>query len=166
LVFQFIGTASFQSIWYWVLSVTVWTVVCNRTLGVPYDMVLRGARLPEVAERIDALAHIAADRVGGIHDRFGMPIAGLSGFALAALFAVGFRNGIELAQATFMLTFPLTVVGYSTLKLALAVRRKGTRGAELRQILARRRLWHQAMAILALLAAAVVGLATHPRIPV
>ena len=63
-----------------------------------------------------------------------------------------------------MLVFPLTVVGYSTLRLALAIRRKGTRGAELRQILARRRLWHQAIAILALLAAALVGLAQHPRL--
>jgi amino acid transporter len=163
-VFQVFGTASFQSLWYWVLSVTVWTIVCNRTLGVPYDMILRAPRLPQVAERVDGLAHIAADRVGGVHDRFGVPIAALAGFALAALFAIGFLTGIELAQATFMLLFPLTVVGYSTLKLALAVRRRGTRGAELRQVLARRRLWHQAIAILALLAAALVGLAMHPRL--
>ena len=53
-------------------------------------MVLRGARLPEVAARVDALAHIAADRVGGIHDRFGVPLAALIGFALAGSSASAF----------------------------------------------------------------------------
>jgi hypothetical protein len=161
-VLQFLGPASFLSIWYWVLSVTLWTVACHRTLGVPYDMVLRAGRLPQVAERVDDLAHITAERLGGIHDSFGVPLAALAGFVLAALAAIGFGTGIEVAQAAFMLAFPLAVVGYSSLRLALAVRRRGTRGAELRQVLARRRLWHQAVAVLALLAAAMVGLAKHP----
>ena len=165
LVFQVFGTASFQSLWYWVLSVTVWT---HRLPPHPRRALRHGAARRAGCRRWrrgwTTLAHIAADRVGGIHDRFGVPIAALAGFALAgALRASASCTGIELAQAAFMLAFPLTVVGYSTLRLALAVRRKGTRGAELRQILARRRLWHQAIAILALLAAALVGLAMHPR---
>ena len=159
-MFQVFGTASFHSIWYWVLTITVWSLVCHRTLGVPHDMVLRARRAPDAAERVDLLARIAADRLGAIYDSAGTPIAAAGGFLLAALAALGFLSGIEIAQAVFLLLFPLAVVAYSTLRLALAVRRRGIRGADLRRSLRLRRLWHQVIAVLATLTAAVVG-ATH-----
>ena len=61
-VSQILLAPSFQSPWYWTLHVVVWTIVCLRTLGVPYDMLLRARRLPQVAARVDLLANLTAER--------------------------------------------------------------------------------------------------------
>lgn len=164
-MFQFFAAASFQSLWYWVLHVVVWTLACYRTLGVPHDMLIRARREPEVAARVDLLARLACERVGGIYDSFGVPLAAVAGFVLAGAFAMGFLSGIETAQAAFAILLPLSVIVYSKLRLALAVRRKGMIGPELVLALARRRVWHQFMAIAAMLGAAAVAWTLHPRIP-
>jgi hypothetical protein len=164
-VFQFFAAASFQSLWYWTLHVVVWTLACYRTLGVPHDMLLRARRRPEVAERVDQLAHLACERVGGIYDSLGVPLSALTGFLLAGVFSLGFLAGIEAAQAAFAIMLPLAVITYSKLRLALAVRRKRMLGSELVLALARRRVWHQFFAVLGMLGAAGLAMALHPRIP-
>lgn len=156
------GAGSFDSVWYWVLTVLAWGAACNRVLGVPYDMLLRAHRLPDVAARVEVLAHITADRIGGVYDRVGAPIAAGVGFALAALFAIAFGNGVELATAAFLLACPLSIVVYSTLRLALAVRRQRIGGEALVRILARRRIWHIAIGTVAMMTAVSIGLAFHP----
>jgi hypothetical protein len=164
-VFQTFAAASFQSIWYWVLHVVVWTLACYRTLGVPHDLLLRARRVPEVSARVDTLAQLTSERVGGIYDALGVPIAAGLGFLLAGLFALGFGTGIETAQAAFAIVLPLVVINYSKLRLALAVRRHGIAGPRLVLALARRRVWHQLIAVVAILGAAGVALSLHPRIP-
>lgn len=157
-----LGTGSFESMWYWVLTVLVWTYAGNRVLGVPYDMLLRARRLPPVADRVETLAHIAAERMGGLYDRVGVPIAAATGFGLAVLFGIAFGTGLELAAATFALVFPLSIVVYSTLRLALAVRRQRIAGPSLVRILARRRVWHMVIGTVAMLTTASVALSYHP----
>ena len=165
-LFETFAGASFQSIWYWVLHAVVWTLACYRTLGVPHDMLLRARREPEIGERVDVLAGLACERVGGIHDRLGVPIAAVSGFVLTVAFVFGFWNGIEMARAAFVILLPLWVVGYSKLRLALAVRHHRMSGPRLVLALARRRVWHQFIAVLAMLAAVTMALASHaPRLP-
>lgn len=154
---------SFFSVWYWGLTVTVWLLVCQRTLGVPHDMVLRGGRLPEVAGRVDVLARIAAERIAGFADAVGAPLAAASGFGLAALGALGFWSGVEAAKALFVLLFPLAIVAVGAMRLARHVRSAGVTGAPLRRILARRRTANQVIAILAILAAAISALGHPPR---
>jgi len=153
---------SFFSVWYWVLTVVVWTLVCQRTLGVPHDMLIRAGRLPEVAARVDALARIGAERAAGISDALGAALAAVAGFGLAALAALGFWSGVEAAKAAFLLLFPLAAVGAGTVRLARNVRRSGLAGEALRRRLARRRSMNQGIAILAIATAAVTALA-HPR---
>ena len=162
---RLLATASFDSLWYWVLHVVVWTLACSRTLGVPHDMLLRARRDPAAAERVDVLARLACERIGGTPTRSWMPLAAVAGFLLAAAGALGFGSGIETAQAAFAILLPLAVVSYSKLRLALAVRRKAMAGPELVLALARRRVWHQFIAICAMLAAAAVAMILHPRIP-
>jgi hypothetical protein len=165
-VFETFAGASFQSVWYWVLHVVVWTLACYRTLGVPHDMLIRARRLPEIGERVDVLAGLACERVGGIYDLFGAPIAAASAFILTVVFVFGFWTGIEAAQAAFLLLQPLAVIGYSKLRLALAVRSQRMSGPKLVLALARRRIWHQFIAVLAMLAAVTMALAAHaPRLP-
>jgi hypothetical protein len=161
-VFAFLSFASFYSVWYWVLTVVVWTLACHRTLGVPYDMVLRAHRLPEVAEDVDRLAVIHAERVAGIYRRSGVMLAAVGGFALAVLATLGFGSWIEAAQAAFVLLLPLSAVAFATGRLALALRGSTLRGEALRRRLARRRFWNQVIAILAIFAAAVLALVHHP----
>ena len=161
-----LAAASFLSIWYWVLHAVVWTLACYRTLGVPLDMLHRARRAPETAARVDALAHLASARIGAVHDLLGVPIAALAGFTLATLFVIGFGLGLEAARAALLLLLPLAVIGYSKLRLALAVRRRGLDGAELVLALARRRVWHQFIAVLAMCVAIGLALANHvPRLP-
>lgn len=164
-MFQFFAAASFQSPWYWALHVVVWTMACYRTLGVPHDMLLRARRHPDVAERVDVLARLAAVRTCGVYDRVGVPLAGLAGFVLASVFALGFLSGIEAAQAAFAILLPVAVIFYSKLRLALAIKRRRMTGPELVLALSRRRVWHQFFAIWAMLGAAAIALALHPPIP-
>lgn len=155
---------SFFSIWYWALTVLVWTLVCQRTLGVPHDMVLRASRLPDVAERVDQLARIGAERQTGIAEAIGAPLAAAAGFGLAALAVIGFWNGVEPAKAVFLLAFPLALVWAGGIRLARQVRRAGLRGEPLRARLTRRRALNQLIAIAAILAAAATALQHPPRL--
>lgn len=160
-MFQFIAAAHFESPWYWVLHVVVWTVACTRTLGVPHDMLIRARRLPEVAARVDLLANLAAERLAGVADGFGPVIAAATGFLLAALAGLGFWNGIEAAQASLCLLAPLAAVAFSKIRLALWIRRSRLVGPRLVLALTWRRTCHQAIAILAMLAAVAIAVVLH-----
>jgi hypothetical protein len=161
-VIQFFAGAGFQSIWYWILHVVVWTVACYRTLGVPHDMLLRAQRSPEIAARVDMLAHLASERIGAIYDTVGMPLAAAGGFLLATVAALGLVNQIETAQAALALLLPLALILYSKLRLALYIRRRRVGDAALVVLLARRRFGHQLVAILAMLGAAAAAMALRP----
>lgn len=162
---RLIASAGFDSLWYWVLQVVVWTLVCSRTLGVPHDMLIRARHDPVVAERVARLAALASERAAGINDLAGPPLAAAAGFVLAALAALGFLNGLEGAQAAFVLLAPLACIAYSKLRLALFLRGRALSNPTLVLILTRRRFWHQTIAVLAMLAAAVLAWTLHPPIP-
>ena len=163
-MFQVTIAAGFQSVWYWLLTVVLWGQVCHRILGVPYDVIRAAGARPQAAARMEQLAQVAIERVAGLHNRLGVPIAAAAGFGLAVLFAVGFGYGVEFAQAAFMLAFPLAGVRLGTLRLALSLRRHDVRGAALRKALLRRRLWNQIIASVALLVTVLIALANHPRV--
>jgi hypothetical protein len=162
-VTRLLATAQFDNLWYWVLHVVIWTVICGRTLGVPYDMLLRARHDPDVAARVDLLAGIAAERVAGIADRAGTAIVAGTGFVLAGLAGLGFWSGIEVAQAVFMLAAPLAAVAFSIVRLALWIRRSRLVGPHLVLALGWRRICHQTIAILAILAAVTVATLLHGR---
>jgi di/tricarboxylate transporter len=153
---------SFFNVWYWVLTIATWTQVCHRTLGVPYDMILRAERLPSVAEEVDSVARIAASRIAAVHRTLGSAIAAAGGFVLAALGVLGILSAVEAALAAFLLLMPLSVVLLQTARLALFIDRTDARGVDLRRRLARRRAWNQAIAIAATMVAVVVALLHHP----
>ncbi|MBP7001525.1 component of SufBCD complex [Amaricoccus sp.] len=159
-VFRF---ESFFSVWYWALTVVVWALVCQRTLGVPHDMVVRAARLPEVAERVDLLARIGAERLAGIGDACGAWAAAAAGFALAGLATLAYAYRVEAAEAAFLLAFPLAAAGFGTLRLARQVRARRLSGEALRKRLSRRRAINQAIAMVAMVTAAVAALGHPPR---
>ena len=129
-------------------------------------MLHRARTTPTIAGRVDVLARLSAARIGGVHDLLGVPIAAVAGFILAALFVIGFGLGIEMMQAALLILLPLAIICYSKLRLALAVRRRGLGGAELVLALARRRVWHQFIAVLAMFLAIALAIVRHvPRLP-
>lgn len=156
------AAASFQSLWYWILHAVIWGLVCYRTLGVPFDMLHRARGDTVVAGRVDLLAQMTAERVGGVEQRFGVPMAAALGFALAVLFVFGFLVGREPAQAGFVLLLPLGIIGLSEGRLAAVVRRQGLAGPELVLALARRQAWHQVIAVAAVMGALGVAVVLHP----
>lgn len=156
------SSLSFFSIWYWILGILVWTLVSLRTLGVPHDMLLRAERLPQVAERVDWLAQIAAERLSGLVAAVGVPATAVASFALALLAGIGFGYRLEFAQALFALLLPLGIVAAANLRLAAWVHRTGARGPALRGRLVRRRLWNQVIAVLAMLVIALLAVLHGP----
>lgn len=161
-VFAAFDYTSFFSIWYWIFTVAVWTQLCHRTLGVPYDMILRAERLPAIAAEVDQLARIAARRLAAIHRAVGLWVAGIAGFLLAALAVLGFVTWIEPAQATFLFLLPFSLIQLGTVRLALHIDHAELRGDELRRRLARRRAWNQTIAIAATFVTALVAMLHHP----
>ena len=162
---RILATAGFDSLWYWVLHVVVWTLACTHTLGVPHDMLLRARHDPEAAGRVEFLAALSAERIGGVHDRAGPLLAAVAGFLLAALAALGFLTGLAGAQAAFLLLLPLAAIVASKLRLALFLRGRRVPRPRLVLMLARRRFWHQAIAVVAMLATAAVAWTLHPPLP-
>jgi hypothetical protein len=161
-VFASFDYTSFFNVWYWVLTIATWTQVCHRTLGVPYDMILRAERVPSVADEVDAVARVAAARVAAVHRALGTLIAAGTGFVLAALAVLGLVSGVEAALAGFLLLMPLSIVLLLTARLAIFIDGSDARGSELRRRLARRRAWNQAIAIGATMVAAIVAIFHHP----
>lgn len=158
---RFLATAQFDSPWYWVLHAVVWCVTCSRTLGVPYDMLLRAGRSADVAARVDLLASIAAERVSGFADRFGPAVSSVTGFLLAGLAVLGAWTGLEWALATFLILAPFAAICYSKVRLSLWIRQSRLVGPRLVLALSWRRTCHQAIAVLAMLAAIAAAAVLH-----
>lgn len=161
-VFELLRYDSFLSVWYWVLLVVLWSLVCHRTMGVPRDMMLRAARDPEVQARLETLARLTAERRAGIADAAGVPLAAMGGFGLAVLAGIGYGAGVEVARAAFVLLFPLAIAALRDVRLARAIRAGRLGPVSLRRRLMRRQLSTQGLAVLALIAAAVSALGVVP----
>lgn len=150
---------SFFNVWYWIATTGIWVIVCWRTLGVPYALVLAAAREDAAAAaEAGALARFTARRLEALRHGLGPVLAALGGFGLAVLAVLGFGLGLEVALAAFMLLFPLALVGVATLALARDVAAGDLTGEALWRRLGRRRMWNQLVAVLSMLAAAIAGI--------
>ena len=106
-LFQIFAAASFQSLWYWVLHVVVWTLACYRTLGVPHDMLLGRGGCRRSAARVDLLAQLACG-AGRRHlrQRSGCRWRRWPGSCSPGSSRSGSSSGIETAQAAFAIMLP------------------------------------------------------------
>ena len=128
-------------------------------------MLLRARRDPAAAARVDLLSQLAAERIVGIYEVAGPPLAAAAGFVLAALAALGFLSGLEGPQAAVMLLAPLAAIAASKLRLALFLRGRKVALPQLVLMLARRRFWHQTIAVAVMLATAAFAWSLHPPGP-
>ena len=158
-VFELIDARSFSNLWYWLVLAACWSMASHWVLGVPWDMVTRARRLRGEAEddlhdmlRINVLRLL---RTGGAA---GLWILAAACAALTALALLGFAYGVELAQAAFLLLFPLAVVGGLSVRLAGQLAAGGAQG----DALYRRLRWHrvtiQAIGMASIFVAALFGM--------
>ena len=135
----------------------VWSMTCHRTLGVPFDALVSahqkgGQEARDAAE----MAHIYVRRVLPMFKRSGTFILTFVCFLLTILATFGFYYRYELAQAMFVLLFPLTIVNGFGIRLAYRIESEGITGEALRSALTRRRFWNQVIGLVSIFAAAVM----------
>lgn len=182
---QLLDTRSFPSLWYWLLLAAAWTFSLRGALGVPPEVAARAARLdPDAPDAPEAMALL--DWLSLVLPRWRLGrgeaalLTGLVAFGLSALAGLGFGQGLELAQATFLLLAPLALLAALRLRLAarlaaeLAAAQRGRVPVNAAALAAARRLGrHRAaalgLAMLAVTAAAAWGTLwtlAHPWGPV
>ena len=121
--FDVIDIRSFSNLWFWILLAVMWSSASHWVIGIPYDLIQRAQRNGEQAERdLEVLMAINARRFVVLQSRSGLWVVGLSCAVLSSLASLGFCYRIELAQAVFLLSFPISLVALVSLKTASLAR--------------------------------------------
>lgn len=111
-VFEVIDMRSFSNLWFWIVLAVVWSSASHWVLGVPFDMVARARRNGGQAETdLEDLVRINTNRLIFIAEEAGLWLTALGSACLTGLAILGFYYDVEMAQALFLLGFPLTLVG-------------------------------------------------------
>ncbi len=158
-VFVVIDTRSFTSVWFWIALAVMWSTVSHYTLGVPQDLISRARRRGgQDAADVDVLAHIQARRRLAVMRSAGHWVTAFVATALTVMLVLGFGYGVEIAQALFLLLFPLSLTGVLALRAAARIEAFDERGAVLWKRLSRLRFWTQVIGMLAIFVAAMWGM--------
>ena len=127
-----IDMRSFSSVWYWIALAVFWSVVVQRPLGIPYDMVIRARRHGGAAMRdLEDIVRMQVDRFTDLEGNAGLWRVGLACFVLSALATLWFHFGVEMALALFLPGASMVPVGLVTWRSARRIRRSGARGTGL-----------------------------------
>ena len=158
-ILELIDTRSFSNLWYWIALAVVWSTTSHWVLGVPFDMVQRARRAGGQAETdLEDLVRINCNRMLFIGRVSGLWIIGFACFVLSGLLVLGFWYGVELAQAVFLIVFPLAIVGAMSLSTAQLIVEQNLTGDALRRRLTRHRSWVQVLGIFAIFVTAMWGM--------
>lgn len=158
-VFEVIDMRSFSNLWFWIALAVVWSSASHWIMGVPFDMVGRARRHGGQAETdLQDLVRINVNRLLFIVEEAGLWIAALGSAFLSGLAVLGFGFGIELAQALFLLAFPMTVVGLLSVATARRIRDGEDSGEALRRRLRIHRVLVQALGMVSIFVTALWGM--------
>jgi len=159
LVLEMIDMRSFSNLWYWIALAVFWSTASHWVLGVPYDMVYRARRNGGQAEiDLEDMVRITTNRLLYIGRVSGLWILAISCFLLTILALLGFYYWIEFAQAVFLLTFPMALVGSLSLSTARLIVQENSTGEALRKRLIKHRLITQIIGMLAILVTSLFGM--------
>lgn len=107
-----IDLRSFSNLWFWIVLAVLWSSISHWVIGVPFDMVGRARQQGGEAERdLEELVRINSNRIQYIVEESGLWIAAILSAFLTGLVLLGFVYDVELAQAVFLLAFPMSMVG-------------------------------------------------------
>ena len=156
---EVINLRSFSNLWYWIVLAVMWSTASFWIMGVPYDIVQRAASQGGQAEvDLQDIVRVNANRLIYIADVSGIWIVAFGTFFLTFLALSGFVYGFQLAQALFLLSFPMSCVGLLSLRLARRVLAQGLSGAALRKALTLHRLLVQIIGMLSIFVTALWGM--------
>jgi len=158
-VFEVIDMRSFSNLWYWVVLAVAWSSISHWVLGVPFDMVARARRHGGQAEQdLEDLVRINANRILFVVEETGVWMTALVSALLSALVVLGLFYGVEIAQAVFLLVFPLTFVGLLSIHSAHKVRNGENSGEPLWRRLRIHRMTTQLVGMLSIFLTAMWGM--------
>ncbi|MBS0122547.1 component of SufBCD complex [Thetidibacter halocola] len=158
-VFEVIDMRSFSNLWFWIVLAVVWSSASHWVLGVPFDMVARARRNGGRAEQdLEDLVRINTNRLIFIVEEAGLWVAGLGSALLTGMGVLGFGYGIELAQALFLLAFPMSLVGLLSLRTSRRIQAGENSGEALWRRLVRHRFAVQGIGMLSIFVTALWGM--------
>jgi hypothetical protein len=156
---EVIDVGSFSALWYWIVLAVAWSMTSHWVLGVPFDMVLRARRQSGPAlHDLEDLVGINVRRLLGLARESGAWIVGSAAFLHTALALLAFWYGIELAQAVFLVLFPLSLVGALSLSTAARIANEAPEGEALCRLLLRHRMTTQGIGMAAIFVTAIYGM--------
>ncbi|SEM41455.1 hypothetical protein SAMN04488003_10116 [Loktanella fryxellensis] len=159
VLFQVIDLRSFSSVWYWIMLAVTWSSVSYYVLGVPFDMITRARRSGgQTEDDMVDLVRINVNRLLGIAGSAGLALTAFLCFLLTTLALLGFVYDVEMAQAIFLLTLPLSIAFAVTLASARRIRAADPEPAQLYAMLLRHRLWMQVIGMTAIFVTAMYGM--------
>ncbi len=159
MIFEVIDMRSFSNLWFWIALAVLWSSASHWVLGVPFDMVNRARRQGGQAQiDLDDMVRINANRLIHMVEDAGSLLLALGSFVLVVLVLLAFVYDVELAQAVFLLGFPLLLVGLLNLRMAARIRREGSTGALLRKRLARLRVQTQVIGMVSIFVTSLWGM--------
>ena len=163
-LFEVIDMRSFSNLWFWIGLAVVWSSASNWVLGVPNDMIQRARRFGGDAETdLEDIVRINCNRLMYISNVSGLWMLAFICFALTGLCILGFFYWVEFAQATFLLAFPLTLVGLLNVSTARLFQIEQSTGAALYKLLNRHRIYTQVIGVVAIFVTAVWGMFWNMR---
>ncbi|MGB7244808.1 MAG: component of SufBCD complex [Sulfitobacter sp.] len=158
-IFELIDMRSFSNLWFWIALAVVWSTTSHWVLGVPYDLVLRARRNGGQAEAdLEDLVRINTNRLLYIGRVSGLWMLGFVCFILTTLAILGLYYRIEIAQALFLLGFPMSLVGLLSISTARLIQEQDLKGDALRRRLTRHRVYVQIIGMISIFVTALWGM--------
>lgn len=156
---EMIDLRSFSNLWYWIALAVLWSTLSHRILGVPFDMVARARKYRgQSAQDLHDLVRINVNRMMFVVHSAGVWLLGLACFVLSVLATLGFVLGVEIAQAVFLLVFPLSLVVLVNLRTAQKVLQKEAQEEELYMAITTCRLVIQLLGMVCIFVTALWGM--------
>lgn len=158
-ILHVIDLGSFSSLWYWIGVAIVWSTVSHWVLGIPYDLIQRAKRQGGQAETdLNDLVRINVNRQLNAAAVAGIWLIGILFFVLSMLAGLGFIYRIEVAQAIFLIVFPMSFVGALSVSTSRLIAATDPEGEALFAVLHRHRLWTQIIGMVAIFITGLYGM--------
>lgn len=149
---------SFSNLWFWIALAVMWSSTSHWVLGIPHDMIQRARREGgQAMEDVEDLARINTGRLLYIVDQGALILTGLGCFWLTVLAGLGFWYDLEFAQALFLLSFPMSLVVWLSIRASRRISAGENQGAALCRRLSIHRRWTQGIGMVAIFVTAMYG---------
>ena len=159
LIFVLIDMRSFSNLWYWIGLAVLWSSSSHWIMGVPFDMITRARRNGgQAMQDLQDISRINAGRLLYISRSAGIWIIAFTSFVLTTLGILAFWQGVEFAQATFLLLAPMVLVGWMSLRTAYRIEQEQPLEGQLITVLMRHRMAVQFVGMVAIFVTSLFGM--------